>query len=131
MELVEEVKVPENQAVIYEPDIDKLVASIIQGSSEKELSEQVLAAEVVKQVVIIDLEPAIAQSRQTDTLFNINNTLSAQAHKEESLNFSIQAGIKSSNNLNQNVLAELNNQHSGQEFEEVHKHQEQSRQDKN
>jgi hypothetical protein len=30
---------------------------------------------------LIDLTPAIAQSRQTDQLFNINNTLSAEEHK--------------------------------------------------
>jgi hypothetical protein len=54
----------------------------------------------------IDLAPMIAQSRQTDAIYNINNTISAEAQENESIELSIKMS-KNNSKLSQNVLLEL------------------------
>lgn len=48
----------------------------------------------------------IAQSRQTDALYNINNTISAEAQESESIELSLKMS-KNNSKLSQNVLLEL------------------------
>ena len=63
---------------------------------------------------IIDLSPAIAQSRQTDQLFNINHTLSAEAHKQESQEIAYKLS-RNSSKLSSVVLKGLEDQTSYQQ----------------
>ena len=49
----------------------------------------------------------IAQSRQTDALYNINNTISAEAQENESIELSLKMSKSNSSKLSSNVLQEL------------------------
>ena len=57
-----------SQSVLYKPYVTKQ-------------SAMMNASTIVKQ---LDLEPVIALSRQTDAIFNVNLTLSAEAHEDQS-----------------------------------------------
>jgi hypothetical protein len=64
------------------------------------------AHSVTSKPLVIDLTPAIALSRQTDQLFNINTTLSAEEHKFESHEIAYKMS-RNSSKLSSVVLREL------------------------
>ena len=89
-------EISEVQAVIYEPEKPVL----IEGTEQ-----QVEAAAEEEDRPKIDLAPVIAQSRQTDALFNINTTISAETDKIDEVAFMYKQD--GSSNLSSAVLQEL------------------------
>lgn len=75
-----------SENVLYQPEMINANAQV----------EVVMEESVPVKVLKIDLEPVIALSRQTDAIFNINNTLSAEAHEKESIELSIKMSNNSS-----------------------------------
>lgn len=63
-------------SILYEP------SNAVKRQSNSNEGDQVMS--VQENDGKIDLEQMIAMSRQTDAMFNINNTLSAAAHEIES-----------------------------------------------
>lgn len=84
MEIVEVQKFDSNKSVLYEPNIDQMVEAMKVAQAQQDLelvnNSSSASSNDSNTKLKIDLAPAIAQSRQTDAMYNINNTLSAEAH---------------------------------------------------